>query len=70
MRAILVNLPQKIAKFQANASAPDGRFQANIWPHSGSTSSNICVDYAVLNGTFHPARKNPGLFPRIVETGN
>ena len=30
MRAILVNLSQKIANFQANASAPNGRFQANI----------------------------------------
>jgi hypothetical protein len=29
-REILINLSQKIAKFQANASAPNGRFQANI----------------------------------------
>jgi len=29
-RAILIHLSQKIAKLQANASAPDGRFQANI----------------------------------------
>jgi glycerol-3-phosphate O-acyltransferase len=29
-REILINLSQKIAKFQTNASAPDGRFQTNI----------------------------------------
>jgi hypothetical protein len=36
-RAILINLPQKIAKLQANAGASNGRSQANIWPHAGST---------------------------------
>jgi hypothetical protein len=30
IRAILVNLPQKIAKPQANAGAPNANFQANI----------------------------------------
>jgi hypothetical protein len=30
MRAILVNMSQKIAKPQANAGASNGRFQANI----------------------------------------
>jgi hypothetical protein len=30
MRAILVNLSQKIAKLQTNVGASNGRFQANI----------------------------------------
>ena len=42
-RAILINLSQKIAKFQANAGASNGRFQANIWPVSGSTKNeHLC----------------------------
>jgi hypothetical protein len=51
MRAILINLSQKIAKFQANAGAPTGRFQANIWPLLGGTKSNIYADSAGLNQT-------------------
>ena len=56
MRAILVNLSQKIAKLQANAGASIGRFQANIWPLLGSTKSNISSDSAGLSETPNPAR--------------
>jgi hypothetical protein len=48
MRAILINLSQKIAKFQTNADASNGRFQANIWPFSAAekrTFSLILWDF-------------------------
>jgi hypothetical protein len=51
MRAILVNLSQKIAKLQANAGASNGRFQANICGVSGSRKTNIAPDSAGLNET-------------------
>jgi hypothetical protein len=58
MRAILVNLSQRIAKFQANASASNSRFEANICGASGTGKTNISPDSAGLNETPHPEHKN------------
>jgi hypothetical protein len=57
MRAILINMSQKIAKLQANANAPNGCFQANIWPGIGTRKANISPDSAGLNETPHPGLK-------------
>jgi hypothetical protein len=60
MRAILINLPQKIAKFQTNASAPDGCLQANILALSGSTETNIYIDSMGLPSAPTSATRNRG----------
>jgi hypothetical protein len=62
-REILVNMSQKIAKFQTNAGASNGRSQANIWGVFGSRKTNICVDSAGLNETPHPGGKKTKMHP-------
>ena len=58
MRAILINLPQKIAKLQTNAGASNGRFRANIWGVFGIRKTTILSDSAGLIETPHPGRNN------------
>ena len=54
MRAILVNLPQRIAKLQTNVDEPNGRSQANIWPFSAAEKRTFCL--ILLNLRTRPAR--------------
>jgi hypothetical protein len=55
MRAILINLPRRIANFQTNASAPNAQSQANICQGIGIGKANIPFDSARLNEK-HPHR--------------
>jgi hypothetical protein len=51
MRAILVNLSRKIAKFQTNVAAPNGPSQANIWQLPAAGNRTFRFDSAGLNKT-------------------
>ena len=69
--AILINLSQKIAKFQTNASGPNGRFQANICLGIGALETNICVHSMGLRHPYPPPRarnKNAPGVPRPKHT--
>jgi hypothetical protein len=62
MRAILINLSQKIAKPQANIPGVFGSSPANVRPLFGSRKTNITPDSAALNGAPNPARKKCNFF--------
>jgi hypothetical protein len=49
MRAILINLSQKIAKSRANITGVFGSFPANVCTLFGSRKTNIRIDSAGLD---------------------